>query len=346
MLISIVMPIYNSELYLQTAIESVMNQTHENFELILIDDCSADFSSSIARKFEKKDSRIKFFQNDYNIGICATRNKGIDVSIGNYITFLDNDDELDRNFLHDNIRLLIDKKADAIRFGRVLIDVSKAGNILRTSESVFFNEEVKVFTAKSKYDYYHYFKKNNLLLNVWNGLYRRKIIVENNLFFDESMKFGSEDAKFSYDFFNACDSIIINPKSYYIHYRRDLSSTSRKYSKNKIESILKTAFTESKIWECINNQNEHQYINDYKIQYIKIIISSQLLHNDCDLTNKEKQQVIKRVINDDSLKINEKSFRKKFTLTSLFEFLVLHEKVSTIFYMYYIYKIFSGERWN
>lgn len=346
MLISIVMPIYNSELYLETAIESVLNQTYENFELLLIDDGSADFSPSIARKFAKKDSRIKFFQNDYNMGICATRNKGIDVSTGKYITFLDNDDELDRNFLNDNIRLLIDETADAVRFGRVLIDVNKEGDILRTSESFFFNKEVKVFTAKSKYDYYHYFKKNNLLLNVWNGLYRREIIVENNLSFDESMKFGSEDAKFSYDFFHACKSIIINPKSYYIHYRRDLSSTSRKYSKNKIDSILKTALTESKIWECISNQNEHRYIKEYKIQYIKIIISSQLLHNDCDLTNKEKKQVIREVIKDESLEIKEKSFAKKFTLNSLFEFLVLHEKINTIFYMYYIYKIFSGEKWN
>jgi len=346
MLVSLIMPIYNSKLYLKAAIESVLAQSYNDFELLLIDDGSSDLSQSIAKEFESKDSRIKFFQNEYNLGICGTRNKGIVLSKGEYISFLDNDDELDGNFLLDNVRLLQKKNADAVKFGRVLVDISKTGDVLRRSETIFFNYKEELFTNKSKYDYYHFFKKNNLLLNVWNGIYKRKVIVENNLIFDESMKFGSEDANFSYDFFSVCGNIIINPNCYYIHYRRDLTSTSRKYHLNKISSILETAKTESLIWKQIDDECELNYIDDYKLQYIKIIISNQLLHKECDLTKKEKMAVIKQMINSETLKIADTSLAKRFTLDSILRFLIKRGNIGMILYMYSVYKLVGGEKWN
>lgn len=346
MLVSIVMPIYNSEKFLKTAIQSILDQTYENFELLLIDDFSSDRSSDIARGFAEKDQRIKFFTNEKNLGICATRNKGIHLSKGDYVTFFDNDDEIDKDLLLDNVQVLIDEKVDAVRFGRVLIDINKAGETLRNTQSFFYNHAIKTFTTTSKYDNYHYFKKNNLLLNIWNGLYKKNIIVEHDLFFDESMKFGSEDAAFSYEFFNACDTIAINPKSYYIHYRRDLSSTSRKYSLNKIDSILKTANVEAEIWQKMTNVKEINYINEYKIQYIKIIISSQLLHKDCDLTKNEKKQIIQQIINNQALKIEGEGSGKQVTLDRILTFLIKRKNVTMLFFLYSMYKRIGGEKWS
>jgi glycosyltransferase involved in cell wall biosynthesis len=346
MLVSIIMPIFNSREHLEKAIQSVLEQEYSDFELLLIDDCSSDGSADIAKSYARKDARIKFFQNDENSGICATRNRGINYSSGEYITFLDDDDELTKDFLSDNVRLLKKQTADAIKFGRVLIDINKSGVVLRKKETSFYNEHEKEFTSESKYNCYHFFKKNNLLLNVWNGLYRRSVIEKHHILFDESMKFGSEDAKFSYEFFNACENISINPKSYYIHYRRDLSSTSRKYSKNKIDSILETARAESQIWQRITDEKEQKYIDTYKLTYIKTIISSQLLHRDCDLSIAEKKLILQRIIKNEALELKQETKEKAWSLNSLLKFLLKKEYVMLILYMYIGYKRFHGEKWD
>jgi glycosyltransferase involved in cell wall biosynthesis len=89
-LVSVIIPVYNAEKYLQLAIDSVLNQTYSNIELILINDLSTDRSSEIC--LLNKDPRIKYFQNDRNLGIALTRNTGFSKASGKYIAILDNDD--------------------------------------------------------------------------------------------------------------------------------------------------------------------------------------------------------------------------------------------------------------
>lgn len=91
-LISVVMPVYNSAGYLSTAIESILNQTHKNFEFIIIDDGSTDASGDIICKYSRQDKRIKLIQNASNFGICETLNRGIRLAKGKYIVRMDADD--------------------------------------------------------------------------------------------------------------------------------------------------------------------------------------------------------------------------------------------------------------
>lgn len=89
-LVSVIMPVYNSAKYLNEAIDSILNQTYENIELIVIDDGSSDNSVDLIKKYNS--SKIRFFQNEKNIGVSATRNKAIDLSNGKYIALMDSDD--------------------------------------------------------------------------------------------------------------------------------------------------------------------------------------------------------------------------------------------------------------
>lgn len=91
-LVSIIMPSYNSEKYLLDSINSVKNQTYQNWELLIIDDCSKDNSVLIIKEAMKQDKRIKLFENKKNEGVALTRNKGIMKSKGRFICFLDSDD--------------------------------------------------------------------------------------------------------------------------------------------------------------------------------------------------------------------------------------------------------------
>src|SRR5690606_18531829 len=90
-LISIVVPVYNSEKYLPECIESILNQNYANIELIIVNDGSTDNSLSIAEKFSENDSRIKILS-QRNSGVSAARNLGISIAQGDYIGFVDSDD--------------------------------------------------------------------------------------------------------------------------------------------------------------------------------------------------------------------------------------------------------------
>lgn len=92
MLVSIITPVYNAEQYLDQTIKSVLKQTYTDWELIIIDDCSTDKSSQILKAFLEDDTRIKLFSQEKNCGVAYSRNLGIEMAKGKYITFLDSDD--------------------------------------------------------------------------------------------------------------------------------------------------------------------------------------------------------------------------------------------------------------
>ena len=109
-LISIIIPVYNSEKYIEETIQTVLNQTYTNWELLLIDDCSTDKSKNKIEKYTKRDSRILYYKLQKNMGPAKARNKGIDLSNGRYICFLDSDDLWDNNKLEVQVDYMKHKK--------------------------------------------------------------------------------------------------------------------------------------------------------------------------------------------------------------------------------------------
>ena len=97
-LVSIIVPIYGVEKYIASCIDSILNQTYENFELILVDDGSPDKSGVICEKYAISDKRIKVFHKE-NGGLSDARNYGLSYANGEYVTFIDSDDLVEKNFL-------------------------------------------------------------------------------------------------------------------------------------------------------------------------------------------------------------------------------------------------------
>lgn len=111
-IVSVIMPVYNCETYVSAAIRSVLRQTVENWELIVIDDRSADGSMAVVRELCGDDRRITLLQNEENSGVSKTRNRGIDLARGQYIAFLDSDDIWEPEKLARQLRLLESENAD------------------------------------------------------------------------------------------------------------------------------------------------------------------------------------------------------------------------------------------
>lgn len=107
--VSIIIPIFNVEDYLVECLDSVINQTFRNMEIICIDDVSTDNSLNILREYALKDSRIIILQNEHNGGLSYTRNVGLEKASGDYVLFVDSDDRIDENLI-----LSVIEKADNV----------------------------------------------------------------------------------------------------------------------------------------------------------------------------------------------------------------------------------------
>ena len=106
-LVSVLMTAYNRDKYIADAIESVLNSSYINFELIIVDDCSTDKTFAIANSYVNKDRRIKIIKNEFNLGQFANRNKAIGLAKGEYIKFLDSDDKIMPNGLEIMVKSML-----------------------------------------------------------------------------------------------------------------------------------------------------------------------------------------------------------------------------------------------
>ena len=122
-LVSVIMPAYNAEKYIEKAIMSVVNQTYTNWELIVIDDGSKDSTSEIVEKLAKKDERIAFYANEKNIGVARTRNRGFDLAKGEYVALLDSDDIWLEEKLEKQLALFSETDADIVYTSYGIVDV-------------------------------------------------------------------------------------------------------------------------------------------------------------------------------------------------------------------------------
>lgn len=121
-LVTVVMPVYNAERFLRQAIESVLEQTYSNIELIMIDDCSNDLSYQIMAEYEKQDCRVRAIKGDKNQGVAHVRNRGIQLAEGEYIALLDSDDVWEKTKIERQIELIRHESADIVYCSLDFID--------------------------------------------------------------------------------------------------------------------------------------------------------------------------------------------------------------------------------
>ena len=304
MKVSVIVPVYNAEQYIEDAVESIMMQSLIDFEVILVDDCGKDRSGEICDELSERDPRIKVIHSEKNGGICKARNIGMKAAKGEYIAFCDDDDVFLPGLLKDSYDLAMEYDADMVKFGRKLIDINKENMVIR--EKYTKGTTVVAYSGVEKYSNYFGVKSRGYLTNLWNGIYKLEIIRKYGLEFDEGMKYGSEDMDFSVRLYDLAKTVVISPETYYVHYRRDASSTSRKFSENKIQSMMKTAEHELVIWNKMPATISAQVDRNRLVsEYLRNVISIQLLHEKCPYSDKEKVSVIKSICTLPQMKFNK-----------------------------------------
>lgn len=215
---SIIIPIFNSSKYLNKCIESVLNQTFTDFELILVDDGSTDDSLSFCKMYKNSDSRIRVFHKE-NGGVSSARNFGIKKAKGEKILFFDSDDFVELNALD-------------------VID-SYDSDLVVFNSSIEKNKTIQIEKESLEYDFFCGKLMKELLFSACNKVFLAKIIRDNCIQFDEKIKIG-EDMLFLYDYIKAINTIqIINNNLYHYEIRSDstMNNSKRDYLMDYISTF-------------------------------------------------------------------------------------------------------------
>ena len=213
-MISVIVPVYNTEKYLHRCVDSILAQTYTDFELLLINDGSTDSSGTICDEYAMRDSRVRVFHKE-NGGVSTARNLGLDNAQCEHITFVDSDDWLETKALE----YLIEFNDTDLTIGTVQLEKSKTIQTLH-KESVILKGKSLRKHLSSNFD-------NCIISGPWAKIFKKNIIEDNHLRFDKTLSFG-EDNIFVKTYLQHIDNLKITNKLCY-HYN-DIDDTCIKYS--------------------------------------------------------------------------------------------------------------------
>ncbi len=219
-LISIVIPVYNAEKYIRNCLDSVLEQTYDNIEIILIDDGAEDNSGAICDLYAELDRRIKVLH-IANAGVSNARNTGIECCRGEWIAFVDADDRILPNHIkefadiisNDSIDLVINEFSCVDEHGKQIPERILKSNTKR----IMSGDEALEFMCKEM----------ALCGYIWNKVFKKDIIIKNNIRFNPAIRLW-EDMLFVAEYISECSSIFINPQVTYLYYLHDNSAVTNK----------------------------------------------------------------------------------------------------------------------
>lgn len=298
-LVSVVLPIYNVEKYLDRCIESIVGQTYKNIEVILVDDGSPDKCPQICDKWSRLDSRVKVIHQK-NVGLGFARNTGIENASGDYICFFDSDDYLKPNLIELCVDKMIKNKADYVLYG--FCDVTEDEQLLcdylpTPSKTIFTGDEIREEFIKHILSSYKYNGECwNLNLSAWNCMYSMSMIRKNNFKFVSEREIISEDVFSLLYLYSKMNRVVIIKEILYYH-RVNSKSLTHVYRKDRIEKLNYLYYRLMELCDECDYDNDikrlvaNPYINGM-IGAMKMIVTSS------DLTNKEHKEILRNILND------------------------------------------------
>lgn len=288
--ISVIIPVYNAEKYIKELLVSVCSQTFTDFEVILVNDGSTDSTREILEEFAFKDSRLKIVDQD-NQGPSAARNKGLSLAIGNYVTFLDSDDWIEKDMFNEMYKIAKENNPDVV-ISAIYLDYEN----FKKHEVLYYELPVGVLLDKEKIKslILTSLLKDGSNSGLWNKLYKRELL--NSLSgLDETVDYG-EDWKYLLEIFDKARTAIYIDHAFYHYVHRNNYSLTKKYRSDSFEKIglwmYQIAKRYSEKWEipttiaanrfCLQTVgyiiNEFSIINDSTKKEIRTNIRNQIDH--------------------------------------------------------------------
>lgn len=321
-IVSIIVPVYNSEKTISRCIKSLTNQTLEDIEILLINDGSSDSSKDVLEELAKNDIRIRVI-NKSNTGVSDTRNLGIKESKGIYIGFVDADDYVD-NSLYKN---LIDEakkyKLDMVMCKYITIKNSCCFeedldiNLNQNSETLKRNLILNMIGPQDEESFN---KQSTIMGSVWRSVYLRDVIIKNNIMFEVNSSY-AEDLVFNLKFLIKCNQIKIIDKALY-YYDLTNSGLSKGYRDDFLKVVKNLSMQIEEILKCdeICNLSYNEFnrrLSFVYFQYYNTVLRN--IVNNKSAFSKKYRKKLKSVVNDKQIssslkyiKFNKLNFKNKY----------------------------------
>lgn len=289
--ISIIIPCYGVERHLDRCLNSIVNQTYQDLEIILVDDGSPDKVPQMCDEWAKKDYRIKVIHKQ-NAGLGFARNSGLEIATGKYVAFVDSDDYVDTKMYETLLKEAEKSDADAVFCG--FKTEQRNGDWANSNEvselTVWDGPELESFVLDMVACAPHIKKERKFQMSVWHSIYHRSVITDNMIKFHSEREVASEDLPFQVDYIMHSNRIIYIPQSFYYYCLNETSLTAtfkpEKFERYKVLYYL--------LNEKLNSINGYRLrTSRFFIGYIRFFLQH-LYTSDY----KKKKDVVKAVCND------------------------------------------------
>ena len=322
---SIIIPVFNTDKFLKKCIESIIFQNFQDFEILLINDCSTDKSEKICHKLQLENpNKIKYFKNKKNLGVGLSRNLGLKLANGKYIIFLDSDDYLIKNSMSSLQKRIISKNYPDVILNHIIQDKEPISNVNSLSSFGKIKLSKKVFLSKLT-------EKKLLISECWRVVISNDLVKKNNIIFKD-IKI-AEDVSFIFKIFILMKNITINEQEFLFHRSR---LNSLKYTKGiepalayyivflELEEYKKKFKHDRTILNFLKLKSENMIIN-MKI-YFTLLTKKEIIKlknklyriKDFDTNHLENEKFIFKIVKDFEKKvinfINTKKNRQKITI--------------------------------
>lgn len=308
-LISIIVPVYNVEKYLDRCMRSLLRQTYRNIEIIMVDDGSTDSCSMKCDEYAKADHRVVVIHKK-NEGLGFARNSGIKAAKGKFIAFIDSDDYADKSMIEKLYTALLNNNADTCfcRYYDVLADGTPVQAREDYQKEKYYGNDVKKLILGmigSAPD-----KKGDVEIgmSVWKGLYSATIIHENMIFFPSEREYISEDIIFHIAYLEYANTVAIDPGFYY-YYCDNGSSLTKSYNPVRFQMEKKLYFKEKELLSRIFPTSDYETrLNKSFIGRVRRCISQEIF-SDSDRISKKKK--VREICSDEVVQTALQELRKQ-----------------------------------
>ncbi len=305
-LISVIVPVYNVEKYIDQCMDTLRNQTYKDLEIILVDDESPDNCPQICDNYAKIDNRVKVIHKK-NGGLGFARNSGLDAATGEFVAFVDSDDYLSLNRFEKMVSLINKFDADVCLEGTCKEHNGKTEIISNIFKGKCFEgEEITNILLPSLIGADQY-DSNYLGVSVWRGLYRRSLVEKHEIRFESERLWASEDMLFNLNIYKYVRRAIMSGETGY-HYRLSegsLTHTADIKKFDKYDQLYKRVTENSKefsSWKEIIKRMQLTYVFDYKSlmkEFVNQISKKESIMLFKDIT---RRNTFSNVVNDYSTK--------------------------------------------
>ncbi|WP_289054499.1 glycosyltransferase family 2 protein [Carboxylicivirga marina] len=288
MKVSVILPVYNVERYIAKCIESILNQSYTNFELLIINDGSPDESISVVKQ-KFNDKRIKIFDKE-NGGLSDARNYGLKRASGELIYFIDSDDWIEPELLKECIDVFNNNKLELVVFGYFQDNEDKIGNVLSSIK------HIPTFELLRKDDDNNELSSETLGLlgYAWNKVYRRSFLLSNQLEFEKGTSL-VEDVLFNSQVFLRSEKIVFIRSAFYHYISRPVTTLMTQYYHDCYELKVKKSLFLDRFLKSWNISNANEILSDVLFNGLRSCLIS-LLCFENNLTFIDRETYVRDIL--------------------------------------------------